>query len=800
MSMNLELVTLQGVYHAPLVVLSIVLAIVAAGVAIDLSGRVTFSRGQARLAWLTGGAVAMGVGIWSMHYIGMLAYKLPVAVQYHWPIVLLSLLAAAAASWVSLYVVSRESVSSRHLVSGSILMGSGIAAMHYIGMYAMRMPAMHHYSSGRVALSIALAIAIAYVALRLTFTLRATMTWNWRKVASSVLMGSAIPVMHYVGMSAVSFTAMPEHAVDYRHAVAISDLSILAISLITLLILGLALLTAMIDRRFASQAGKLESSEQRYQMIVETASDAFLEIALDGRVVGCNAHAEQLFGWSRADVLRKAFDQLLVSTAEEPLHSQLEAIASTHRALCIEVMGHRRDGSMFPAEMTLSAVHLGHSRSFAAFVRDVTQRKLAEAEREKAKTAAEAGSRAKSEFLANMSHEIRTPLNGVIGMAELMLDTTLSAVQREYASTIRDSSKALLAIINDILDFSKVEAGKLELEHLNMDIRDVFEDCRRLLAIQADEKELSLTAHIDPRLPLLVNGDAGRLRQVLLNLGGNAVKFTRRGEVALNLQLVETGAHGTRVRCEVRDTGIGIATERLDALFSPFTQADSSTTRKYGGTGLGLSIVRRLVELMDGETGVTSMLGRGSTFWFTATFAPPTQNTADTGLHSHTPWQRSVLTAAAQGAQARSARVLLAEDNLINQKVASRLLENLGCQVDVVGDGASAVRAWQSGNYDIVLMDCQMPELDGYEAARAIRRLESARGHERRPVRIVALTADAMMGTEANCLAAGMNRFLTKPIDRNLLASTLAELTLELRNDSKEGGHADSALGSAPEA
>ena len=900
---------LIGFYDDRLVALSVFIAILAAGAALDLAGRVTSAHGMARRAWLSGGAFAMGVGIWSMHYIGMVAFHLPVPVRYDWPTVLASLLAAVLASWVSLFVVSRRTMRWPQLVTGSIFMGSGIAAMHYIGMEAMRMPAMCQYSAGLVTLSAALAIVIAFVALCMTFYFRGSTAWGWQKIATAVTMGGAIPVMHYVGMAAVSFVPMPLAQLDLAHAIGISDLGIASITLVTVVILGLVFLTSMIDRRFAMQSLALKSSEQRFRLIVETSLDAFLEIDPNGLLTDWNAHAERTFGWSRSEAIGKPVNEMIVMDRDlEGTRSLREIFDSKEAAPIprrIEVIARHRDGHEFPAEMAVSAIRWGQKSLFAAFVHDVTARKRVELEREEAKAAAEGGSRAKSEFLANMSHEIRTPMNGVIGMTELLLDTKLDALQRDYAETIRDSGALLLTVINDILDFSKVEAGKLELEEIDLDLRDTFEDVARLLSIQAHAKGLEVTAQIDPSLPDFVKGDAGRIRQILLNLGGNAVKFTTQGEVSLEVKVLKTDELGTQVRCEVRDTGIGIRAARLQSLFVPFMQVDASTTRKYGGTGLGLSIVRRLVELMGGETGVESVEGAGSTFWFTARFAPVVnarqplylapapikgqrvlvvddnatnrkvlmgqlllcgtepvstssadealalmrqvgiagrpfdaalidhqmpgcdgaelgriiiqdetlkstrlilltssgqrgqgQLFADIGFAGyllkpvtqrdlteclmlvlaktadawHLQSQPIVTEHALRAQRARTRnRVLLAEDNLVNQKVALRLLEKLGYRVDVVADGHAVVAAWHTGHYDLILMDCQMPQMDGYEATRAIRTLEDGKRH----IPIVALTAHAMKGDDEKCRAAGMDDYLTKPIDRARLDACL---------------------------
>jgi PAS domain S-box-containing protein len=507
--------------------------------------------------------------------------------------------------------------------------------------------------------------------------------------------------------------------------------------------------------------------------LIENTPLGIVAISADDSVQMCNPAFENLFGYRQPEIVGESLAKMLsnaeMSTEITSSRSRLVQGRTTH----IVTRRKRRDGSMVDVEAYSVPLGVeGHYTGAVVLYQDITERKQAEAALLRAKEVAEAANRAKSEFLANMSHEIRTPMNGVIGMTDLALDTDLSDEQREYLQMVKISADSLLTLINDILDFSKIEAGKLEVEKIDFSFRQIVDEAVKTLSPKALEKNLKLLWHAEAGIPQILRGDMGRLRQVLVNLVGNAVKFTERGEVVVRVEKEEENPAGVVLHFQVRDTGIGVAKEKQGLIFEAFTQADGSATRKYGGTGLGLTITSRLVGLMGGKIWVESEPGAGSTFHFTSyfEFASGGEGTgSETGADAERQFpereeSRVRLSGETPGMllkRNRGVRVLLAEDNAINRKLATALLEKHGFVVIPTGNGRDAMEIIDRQGVDIALMDVQMPVMGGFEAIRGIRSKEQRTGTH---LPIIAVTAHAMRGDKERCLEAGADDYVTKPI------------------------------------
>ena len=905
-----------GTYERWAVALSVAIAILAAFVALSISSRMVAAPSRrGRWVWACAGALSMGGGIWGMHFIGMLAFSLPCGIHYDAVGTLLSIIPGILASGVALQVISRvNNPGPTRLIAGAVLMGAGIGAMHYSGMAAMRPDALVRYDPGLVAVSVVVAVVLAFISLEVRFQLRHYLLNDTvATIAAAAILGMAVSGMHYTAMQASMF--FPDATVPATGPTTSTTLLVSLTTVISILIAAVALVASAAGYQSELAAGyksevarrraleqEAEGGRARLQAIFDAVADAIVTIDRDGRIQQWSSGAQRIFGYSPEEIVGAEVTRLMPPSLRDHQAGHERSFLNTRMAKFVgvgrEMTAIRKDGSEFPIELNVSEVRDGEEVFFTGILRDITERERAKAELVRAREQAEAANCAKSQFLATISHEIRTPMNGVLGMATLLASTELNDRQQRLLKNVTRSGQALLDIINDILDFAKIEAGKFELSSVPFDPREAIAELADLFSERCTHKGLEFAFFVSDDVPSELVGDPVRLRQILVNLVGNAIKFTERGEVVVEVSPRRNHPGGVTLNFMVEDTGIGIGPEHCAHIFKSFHQVDGSMTRAQGGSGLGLSITRQLVEMMGGEISVTSELGRGSQFIFDASFGKsaaavathktrhlarpprtllvdgnavsahvilrylanwkieatvvPTVEQAElacrdsaaaanpfdvaildvkglgprsiefgkafraqmgtrranvillVGLDSYmadTPpddatvlpkpvrpselFNALVAAAADDGRcddaphvsrrQARTerlnfgARVLVAEDNPVNQEVATGMLEAMGCQTVSAPNGRAAFQLFSRDVFDVVLMDCEMPITDGIEATKRIREIEamtrpaSEGGMPPRRTPIIALTAHALIDVKEKCLAAGMDDFLVKP-------------------------------------
>lgn len=884
---------IEGSYHFPLVALSLLVAVFASFMAFSVAGQASITEDKLRKnILLCAGSLALGGGIWSMHFLGMTAFELCLPVNYDVTITALSVLPGIAAAWVALNLLIRSRISVIEILVGGVLVGSGIGTMHYSGMAAMDMAPLLRYDIGTFLLSIVVAVALAMLSLWIKFgissAIKSKQLLGRHIVLASIVMGLAIAGMHYTGMAAARFVLPPGLEMSNQSSEISAYLAIsIAIFTITVIaiVLGISILFKYKDVMLRAQ-----ESERIQSAITDTAVDAILTVDNKGIVRTANPAVIDIYGYSQEEAIgmhasslvpyerRYLYDNDFFSQGKE----YSEQIIGTGRE--VEVL--RKDGTTIPARVSIGFTNVDGKPMFVVFasdlrkrkemedalreseakfrslianipgaayrclckdgwpmvfvsnaireitgyspedfllpnpslyisdlyhpddkaalsdieaftdnftieyrvihrngdirwvieqgtcvkddngellyidgfITDITHRREMEEELKVAKESAEQAAAARTAFLANMSHEIRTPMNAIIGFSDLMLGESLREEQKSHLTTINRSARSLLHLLNDILDSAKLDKGKLDLDYRNFCMREELDLVISTFWLEAKRKKVALNLNVNDSVAQGYRGVPERLRQVLNNLIGNAVKFTHEGEVTVNVY-----GDNEKVYFEVSDTGIGMSPEHLEKVFDPFSQADASMSRKYGGTGLGTTISKQLVELMGGEISARSELGNGTTF----AFHLPLEAIELSPMSSD---QVPVLSEQTLP----PLHVLVVDDVIQNVELLTLLLTRAGHTVDSASEGEMALEKMRDGHYDIVLMDLQMPKLDGLEAAKRRREFEKANDLPATP--IIALTASVLVQDKHAAQNAGMEGFANKPVDFPVLVSEIARV------------------------
>ncbi|MYM25640.1 PAS domain S-box protein [Duganella sp. FT135W] len=880
-----------GIYSPSLVILSVLVAIFSSWMGLQVAGQARLGGTRSlRAMMLATGSLALGCGVWSMHFIGMLAFNLCIDVDYDHGLTLLSVVPSLAASYVALTIISRRRVSKASLVTGGVLVGAGIGAMHYTGMAAMQMALDLRYNPYMFGLSIVVAVVLATLALWIRFGLR-TLRLPRAVIGaiSASVMGCAIAGMHYTGMAAARFVGtLPLDSSPQQNFTFLA----LAITLITVAF-TIFVMAANGLLRYREMYRQQSESQAWMRALLTTTVDGVVTVDRAGVIHEFNLSAERIFGWTRDEIVGRNIRLLMADTDRSERDGLLSFLQTGDAAVVgrgSEVLGLRKDGSQVPIRRALGHARMAERDLFVLFITDISERRaimqaLRDSEQQfrslignipgisfrssmafdapplfisenvwrlagypasdfvganrtrtlgslicdedrarvaeeisrsvealvayqveycllhadgskrfmwehgavtqdethpeirwidgvildiserremelqlrKAKETAEQAAAARASFVANMSHEIRTPMNAILGFTDVLLDTDLDTDQRRHLDTVRKEGRSLLRLLNEILDTAKLDKGAVELELDDYSLLNLIDELASTFGSNARSKGLAIDIVYGAALPAWLHGDELRMRQILGNLLDNAIKFTAAGKVSLHAEEQQGQLH-----LAVQDTGIGIAPERINAIFDPFTQADASMTRRFGGTGLGTTISRQLVALMGGKIWAESTPGVGTTFHVLLPLEPARNDQSQASERSDYPLP--------------PLHILAADDVPQNLELLALLLAKRGHTLDTAHDGAQAVQMSSARRYDVVLMDMQMPHMDGLAATRAIRTREQQGDAAVPPLPIVAMTASVLAAHREAAATAGMNGFASKPVDWHALSHEIAKV------------------------
>ncbi|HTE43933.1 MAG TPA: MHYT domain-containing protein [Gemmatimonadaceae bacterium] len=751
---------MNGTHESPLVALSVLIAMCASYTALALAGRVAVARGRTRLAWLLGGSVAMGSGIWSMHFVAMLAFHLPVPIEYDVPFVALSYLAAVGASAFALFVASRSTVGTARLSGAGLCLGLAIVTMHYTGMAAVRVDgARFEYDPTLVGASVLIAITAATVALRLFLWLRSDNTPRGRilRIAAAVVMGLAISGMHYTAMAAVRFTGDVAMApMNHGFQIGTTGLAVpVVMGAFVILILTIAgSITDHWVRVKLAGAEALQESEERYRSVISEIDEVIFRTDASGRWTFLNAAWTQITGYAVEETLgHSVYDSVHEDDRADSVEKNRTLGDGTADYCRYEVRyrTHANGDRWVEVHARATRDASGQLIGTAGVIRDVTERRRTEDVLRAARETAEAASRAKSEFLSRMSHELRTPLNAILGFGQLIeLDATTPGM-RESGDQILKAGRHLLSLINEVLDITRIESGRLHMSAEPVRVGEVVREIIDLVSPLTMAKNINLTvdaASVDDRY---VQADRQRLKQVLLNLVANAVKYNNTNG---RVRLLCEDSNADRLRIIVEDNGPGIAPAMVTRLFTPFDRLGAEQT-DVEGTGLGLALSKRLADAMGGEIGLTTELGSGTRFWIDL---PVTESQLSRlgRLELETP---AMIAADIPAVKMR--RILYVEDNLSNLTLVQRILGRRH-DIELIPSmqGGMALELARLHRPDLILLDLHLPDIPGEQVFAQLRKAADCRD-----IPVVVLSADATRGQIDRLIAAGVHAYITKPLD-----------------------------------